>query len=79
MTKMILYKSCFGGAQQKTKFEINFKKMLTNETSYDNISELLLKKTRKNEKTVDKQRKQWYDVKVASGKQVRTENNFEKS
>ena len=44
---MILYKSCFGGAQQKTKFEINFKKMLTNETSYDNISELLLKKTRK--------------------------------
>ena len=47
MTKMILYKSCFGGAQQKTKFEINFKKMLTNETSYDNISELLLKKTRK--------------------------------
>ena len=47
MTKMILYKSCFGGAQQKTKFEINFKKMLTNETSYDNISELLLKKMRK--------------------------------
>ena len=44
---MILYKSCFGGAQQKTKFEINFKKMLTNETSYDNISELLLKKMRK--------------------------------
>ena len=47
MTKMILYKSCFGGAQQKTKFEINFKKMLTNETSYDNISELLLEKMRK--------------------------------
>ena len=47
MTKMILYKCCFGGAQQKTKFEINFKKMLTNETSYDNISELLLKKMRK--------------------------------
>ena len=44
---MILYKSCFGGAQQKTKFEINFKKMLTNETSYDNISELLLKKNEK--------------------------------
>ena len=45
---MILYKSCFGGAQQKTKFEINFKKMLTNETSYDNISELLLEKVERN-------------------------------
>ena len=47
MTKMILYKSCFGETQQKIKFEINFKKKLTKETSYDNISELLLKKTRK--------------------------------
>ena len=58
---MILYKSCFGGAQQKTKFEINFKKMLTNETSYDNISELLLKKMRKvnlkkDKKVLDKQK-----------------------
>ena len=30
-------------------------------------------------KPVDKQRKRWYDVKVASGKPVRTQNNFEKS
>ena len=63
MTKMILYKSCFGGAQQKTKFEINFKKMLTNETSYDNISELLLRqkklrkyKLEKVKKVLDKQK-----------------------
>ena len=33
----------------------------------------------KMKKPVDKHRKRWYDVKVASGKPVRTENNFEKS
>ena len=37
MTKMILYKSCFGETQQKIKFEINLKKLLTNPALHDKI------------------------------------------
>lgn len=49
MTKMILYKSCFGKTQQKIKFKINFKNLLTNEISCDRLLKLLLrnKKLRK--------------------------------
>ena len=61
MTKMILYKSCFGETQQKIKFEINFKKLLTNEISYGKISKLLLEKVERNKfekvkKVLDKQK-----------------------
>ena len=48
MTKMILYKSCFGETQQKIKFEINLKKLLTNEISYGKILKLLLEKVERN-------------------------------
>ena len=49
LTKMILYKSCFGKTQQKIKFKINFKNLLTNEISCDRLLKLLLwnKKLRK--------------------------------
>ena len=58
---MILYKSCFGETQQKIKFEINFKKLLTNEISYGKISKLLLEKVERNKfekvkKVLDKQK-----------------------
>ena len=61
MTKMILYKSCFGETQQKIKFEINLKKLLTNEISYGKISKLLLEKVERNKfekvkKVLDKQK-----------------------
>ena len=45
---MILYKSCFGETQQKIKFEINLKKLLTNEISYGKILKLLLEKVERN-------------------------------
>ena len=61
MTKMILYKSCFGETQQKIKFEINLKKLLTNEISYGKILKLLLEKVERNKfekvkKVLDKQK-----------------------
>ena len=58
---MILYKSCFGETQQKIKFEINLKKLLTNEISYGKILKLLLEKVERNKfekvkKVLDKQK-----------------------